>query len=525
MSSLEHTLFNTIAEKAWKKVGVTHHHGIAIPLISIRTKSSSGNGEFYDLFPLIDYCANIGMDIIQLLPLNDSDEDPSPYNALSSCALHPIYLSLNKLPYLTDALKQDLHLLEKFNHTKRIDYQALLSAKKLWLKKYLYVAEDKIKNEKKYSEFCAKNQWLKEYALFKTLKEKHHGKHWKDWEPHLSTPSKSELKRLERAESKNMEAYFLEQYLCFKQLKEVKAYGTKKGVFLKGDIPILVSPNSADVWFHREFFDLTHVAGSPPNIFNPEGQYWGFPIYHWKAMEENHYEWWKTRLNVAKDLYDIYRIDHIMGLFRIWAIPPEQSPIDGSYIPSDLALMEAQGRSLLETFVHATDMLPIGEDLGNTPLFARECLSKLGVSGTRVLRWERDWEGNSTWLPLDSYSPASLSTVSTHDLTTLTLWWKESPEEASAYAKEKGWEYGRTPTEEQLYAILYDSHHTSSLFHINLLQEYLALTPELTWENPEDERINYPGTVQECNWTYCYKEPLEVLLTHQKLQENLKSML
>src|SRR3990167_1415719 len=175
MSDVTKYLLSTITAIAWKKIGIKHHHGLNIPLSAIRTSKSSGIGEYYDLIPFIDWCHTLKMNVIQLLPLNESNNDPSPYNALSSSALHPIYLSLHALPYLDTcpSLKEKLKTMRHYNHTKLIHYNDVLQAKVNWLREYIAFAGDQIKSEKDYALFLSTHAWLSSYSLFKVFKERY----------------------------------------------------------------------------------------------------------------------------------------------------------------------------------------------------------------------------------------------------------------------------------------------------------------------------------------------------------------
>ena len=513
------SLLQTKAGKGWKKVGVKHHHGIQIPLLSIWTEKSFGNGEFLDLILLINFLSDVGMDILQLLPLNDSGADPSPYNALSSTALHPIYLSLHALPYLNSPLPN-------FNsETKRIPYWDLLDRKLDFLKRYIHEIGNKITSEKGYQIFIEKSPHLHDYALYKVLKDKNKCHLWKKWPDEIRNISKHRRKMLGKNFENEMSFHLILQYLCHTQLEKVKKHAERKGVFLKGDIPILLSPDSADVWAHQEFFDLTFCAGSPPNPFDPKGQLWKFPLYKWKVMEKNHFEWWRKRIEVAAKYFHLYRIDHILGFFRIWAIPQGKTPAEGLFIPSEAPIMEIQGKKLLETLLSFSEMLPLGEDLGDPPSFVRATIKELGIPGTKIFRRYRKWKTDRCFIPYADYIPASISSVSTHDIETVRLWWERFPEEAKDYASFKGWAYKPNLSLEYQKEILYDNHHSGSLFHVNLLQEYLALTPELTWGNPEDELINIPGTKNNFNWTYRYRFPLETLIKSKELKERIQAVL
>jgi 4-alpha-glucanotransferase len=471
----------------WGIVQKKQHHGIAVFLPALRSQNSAGIGEYYDLLHLIDWCETLGMDVIQLLPLNDSGTDPSPYNAESSCALNPLYLTL---PYPSNTLKA-------LSASKRIDYAAVRKHKMEELFRYFQEEGDAILQEEDLIDFQQENPWLKDYITFKT-------------EEDPTCPP---------------QFFLFVQYLCYTQLKSVRDYAASKNVFLFGDIPILLSPHSADVKSSPKLFDLTLSAGAPPDPYNQQGQYWGFPLYRWDAMKADSYAWWKERLSYASHFFDIYRIDHVVGFFRIWAIPLGKKPTEGFFIPGDENTWLAHGKEILEMMVSSSTMLPIAEDLGTIPDMVRPCLAEMEICGTKVMRWERYWHGDRSYIPYDRYPLFSLTCISTHDSETLQQWWKNCPEEAGAFAAFKRWVYHPVLTLEQRKTILRDSHHTASLFHINPLQEYLALFPELVADDPNDERINKPGEVLATNWTYRYRPSLEQLTSHAPLATAIRSLL
>jgi 4-alpha-glucanotransferase len=253
-------------------------------------------------------------------------------------------------------------------------------------------------------------------------------------------------------------------------------------------------------------------AGAPPDQYSDDGQNWGFPLYNWDEMERDGFKWWMERLSVAANFYHIYRLDHVVGFYRIWGIAKGEKSKNGRFIPEDKELWIPQGEKILSAMLENSPMLPIGEDLGNIPDEVRVSLQRLGICGTKVMRWERNWKGDKKFIPLDAYPPLSMTTVSTHDSTPLSLWWIQSPDESKEYALEKGWDYITPLHSDQHFAILYDSHHTTSLFHINLLGEYLAFFPDLVWPSLEDERINTPGIVSDENWTYRFRPSLEQII-------------
>jgi 4-alpha-glucanotransferase len=511
----------------YEKVKKINHHGIALPLFSLRNPQSSGIGEFLDLIPMIEWCSKIGFDVIQLLPLNDSGSDSSPYSAQSAEALHPIYLSLTALPYVKEVIpdwEEEFQRLSVCNSSQRFNYDTVLHNKLDFLWRYFEAVFPKFQNAPEFQAFVLNEPWLEDYVLFKVLKKFHHEHAWWDWGTFAKNKNKEFLRSFKEEFEHEMNFHMLVQFLAFSQWAKVRQAAVQFKVFLKGDIPILINRDSADVWANQEIFQLEYAAGAPPDMYSEEGQYWGFPIYNWAKSEETGYAFWKMRLKVAEKLYDIFRLDHIVGFFKIWAIPYGKPSKEGFFIPQDQNLWIPQGKKILEMMLASTSMLPIGEDLGAVPPEVRQTLRELGIPGTKVIRWERKWNEDRSYIPIDEYIPESMTTVSTHDSSVLAEWWLEDGEEVSAYCMYKGWEYKAPLTYKKHLAILEDAHCSGSLFHINLLQEYLNLFPKLTWTNPKDERINIPGVVLERNWTYRYKPTVDEIVTNEKLAEVMRHL-
>lgn len=518
------SLLTTAAGKAWERIGAQQHHGINTPLFSLRTKNSCGIGEYLDLIPLIDWIRSIGFDVIQLLPLNDTGDTSSPYSALSAFALNPIHLSLKQLPYLNEdtALTAKLQEFNPLNQLQRIDYKKVLELKNQFLHTYVKRFRHKIESQNNFQAFLLHHSdWLYEYALFKTLKEK------KNWQPfHLWTEKPDNFHVLLQQYKDDIQYHIILQYLCFQQMQQVRHHAEEKGIFIKGDIPILINRESSDVWFHPSLFKLDCSAGSPPDMYSREGQNWGFPVYNWTTIRNENYRWWKRRLDVASCLYHIYRLDHVVGLFRIWSIPLGRPGNEGAFDPSNPAEWIQHGETILLQLLENSCMLPIAEDLGTVPPESRVKLKELGICGTKVMRWERLWnDPGKPFIYYTDYIPESMTTVSTHDSETLKQWWKYNPDDAKEFSKFKTWDYKTDLSLDRQREILHDSHHTKSLFHINLLQEYLALFPELVWPTLEDERINTPGLISDLNWTYRYKPYLEDIVSNQPLAITMQTML
>lgn len=511
----------------WKMIGIKPHHGINTPLGALKTKNSSGIGEFYDLIPLINYCSEIGFDIIQLLPINDSGDDPSPYNALSSMALHPIYLSLKHLPFIHHYPKL-LNQLEDFNvynQCKRIEYHSVLKKKEEFLRAYFQSAGAILVGTEKYRDFLQVNNWVKPYALYKALKTSMSFASWETWPDDIASPSQERLCELYQIHHQEVEYFSLCQFLCMEQMQFVKKYADTKKVFLKGDIPILISPDSADVWINRTYFNIDYQVGYPPDYYNKDGQLWGFPALRWDVLEQDQFAWWKERLVVSSHLYHLYRIDHVAGFYRLWLIEKGKQPKDGAYVPQDLEEAIWHGHEYLSIIPLFAMILPIAEDLGNIPEEMFSSLKSLGICGTRVVRWQRQWSDDSAFIPFEDYEPLTMTCVSTHDSETLAQWWESAPEEAIAYCQWQNLDYEPILTPSNRHILLKQAHSTASFFHINLLLEYLALIPEYVSEDINDERINIPGKILSTNWTYRMVQPLEEVAANQKLKQMMRSLI
>lgn len=527
LEEVERRLLATAAGPGWQKIGVRHHHGICIPLFSLHSEQSCGVGEYLDLLPVIGWCKGVGMDVIQLLPLNDAGQGSSPYSALSAFALNPLHLTLTELPYIDKIPhhREKLAQMRYWNSTARVKYSIVRELKNVFLKEYYETVFPLISETAEYQTFLKCNSWLKSYALFKSLKEKQDWKAWEEWPIPLKSPSEAGYTDLLTEFSNTISYHEFLQYLCFTQFKRVREAANQLGVFLKGDIPILISRDSADVWHYRHYFLLHLAAGAPPDMYSRDGQYWGFPIYDWEELEKNHYDWWRDRLQVASNLYDLYRIDHVVGFYRIWVIAVGKSAREGSFLPSEEEAWIARGKKIMEMMLKAAPILPIGEDLGVVPPSVKASLAELGICGTKMMRWERRWDTDGGFIPPSEYLPESMTTVSTHDSDTLQLWWRHFPKEAKLYSEYKEWPYTPFLSFERNREILRDAHRSGSLFHLNLLNEYLALFPELISPNPSDERINIPGKILARNWTYRFRLSVEELVNHIPLKETIKELL
>lgn len=306
--------------------------GTAVPLGALYTKENPCIGEYPDLIPFADFCKECGLELIQLLPVNDTGTQSSPYSGLSAFALHPIYIRIKDIAgfpelYNSSTKFQKLYntFIEENKYSGRYNYTKILNQKNELLK-LLYEQTQTWQNgkpEPELEKFIKSNPWLITYCVYKNLKWNYMQASWKTW--HLDDQQKTpeEIKKLwdTKAFKKEHLFYAWQQLVASGQFKTAVNYVKKSGILLKGDMPILMNEDSCDAWANPQFFNQNLRAGSPADGENPCGQNWGFPTYNWKNLKENDYSWWKERLNVASKYYDAYRLDHILGFFRIWAIP------------------------------------------------------------------------------------------------------------------------------------------------------------------------------------------------------------
>ena len=312
--------------------------GTAIPVFSLRSKDSFGVGEFRDLRKLADWAAETGQSVLQLLPINDTTmtgtwTDSYPYNANSTFALHPQFLHLPDAGVKADkaykALQQELNILPA------VDYERVNNEKRRLLKAAFAKLGPKVLSSEACQKFLSANAyWLLPYAAFCVLRDDNGTAEFGKWKE-LSEYDRVRVADFCAARKQEVNFYCWEQYELDRQLKEAVEYAHAKGIAIKGDLPIGISRTSVDAWQWPKLFNLDSQAGAPPDAFAADGQNWGFPTYNWEEMAKDGYAWWKSRLGKMSDYFDAFRIDHILGFFRIWEIPVGiQSGLLGHFNPA-----------------------------------------------------------------------------------------------------------------------------------------------------------------------------------------------
>ncbi|MBQ3634177.1 MAG: 4-alpha-glucanotransferase [Bacteroidales bacterium] len=326
-------------ERPWRAAGV------AVPVFSLRTHRSRGCGEFLDLKDLADWCVAAGLKVIQLLPINDTTavrgwRDSYPYNAISVHALHPSYISVEEVyKYYgkrISALEKETGLF--LNDSNFLDYNRTRDWKDKNLRSIFTECFDKVVSDPAIQKYMDANEsWLRDYAAFAMLRDRYHTPDFRIW-PSMSRYSSSDVEAMFQPSNYSYREVWYRVFLQYhleRQLREAVSYCHNKGVALKGDLPIGINPNSADAWTNPQYFDFTLQAGAPPDFFSRDGQNWGFPIYKWEEMKKDGYTWWRARMERMQQFFDAFRIDHILGFFRIWSIPrPFRSGLMGIFSPA-----------------------------------------------------------------------------------------------------------------------------------------------------------------------------------------------
>ena len=308
-----------------------HDAGVAVPVFSLRSEDGFGVGEFADIKKLADWTKKTNLGIIQILPINDTTAnyswtDSYPYAAVSVYALHPQYISLEKLDFSLPKELVESYQAEKeaLNALDLIDYEKMISGKWKYLKAVFQTEKDKIYKDRNFKKFIKDNEyWLVPYAAFCVLRDKYKTPNFNEWKTHKKYIA-GKISQFFSAKSKDYDVSMLHawvQYQLHVQLKDAVDYTHNLGISLKGDLPIGIYRYSVEAWTEPELFGMDFQAGAPPDQFTELGQNWEFPTYNWEAMKADDYKWWKNRFKALEQYFDAMRIDHILGFFRIWRMP------------------------------------------------------------------------------------------------------------------------------------------------------------------------------------------------------------
>jgi 4-alpha-glucanotransferase len=308
--------------------------GISIHLTSIPGKNSCGCGEFEDLINLAEWCEATGLSIIQILPVHDTDENPSPYSAVNAFALNPVYMRLTSVNGHEPFLEQIIEFTKAHSAENKIPYRDIYQFKVLILREIFLSRKNSILNDHDLFRWISENDWVKYFSGYKILARINNTPIWRNWKFDPVFASENIYDNLEKLlHDKNDEFYFLSfiQFELEKQLKKTSERLSKMGINLKGDLPVLMDRESSDVWFHRELFNTGFSAGAPPDQFSEKGQNWGFPVYDIKKLNETNFHWWKERIRHLDTFFHALRLDHVIGYMRIWQVDNENDNAGSGY--------------------------------------------------------------------------------------------------------------------------------------------------------------------------------------------------
>lgn len=484
------------------------HTGVLIPLFSMSSESDFGCGDTSSLSEWTDFAKEMGFDIIQILPINEMPPGTNcPYTSLTAFAIDPIYLSVKDIENLKPELREKIKSKEfkqKIKNIKKKDYIDYDEIKKikfeiLW-EQYNYFQKffSPSSNEKiAFEEYKTKNDWwLDNYAVFRRLKDINNWKSWTEWEEGFKNPQSETIARFKNEDRFNIDFFKYIQWELDKQFFKVKSKLGSNGIKLLGDLPFMVNQESSDVWSRQYDFRLDLESGAPPDAFSEDGQKWGIPAPNWDSQLSNEFEWWRLKIKKFEELYDIFRIDHMVGFFRTWVIPKDKNKKPHFDI-LDPHLQEERGRRFLKILKHSTKMLAIAEDLGVIPDYVRKVLKELDICGYKIMRWEK--EKDETYTDPKNYYPISIATTSTHDTEPMKTWWKIIDKEEKRLFTEMIYEMEIKKIPASYSEIKRDVNlkllNSSSVIAVMSLQDITGT----------EERINLPGTTGNHNWSWRIK--------------------
>lgn len=374
-------------DQAFFEICDTKLAGTLVPVFSLRTKGSFGVGDFGDLKMMIDWVAETKQKVLQVLPINDTTSthtwtDSYPYSCISIFALHPQYADLRQLPQIADKKKAtEFEALRKeLNELKQIDYERVNDAKTDYLRIIFQQEGEQVMKTLDFKQFLKDNEhWLVPYAQYCHLRDTFGNVDSSTWKGHETwhEQDRGALLNPRSKEFNNVAFYYYVQFVLNNQMRGAHEYAMARGVILKGDIPIGVNRNGCDVWHEPQYFNLNSQAGAPPDGFSVNGQNWGFPTYNWQRMIEDGCQWWIRRFQNMSKFFDAYRIDHVLGFFRIWAIPTScVHGLLGQFAPS-----LAMTRDEIESYG-----LHFQEQLFTTPFIARWVVDRVfGIHAEEVI--------------------------------------------------------------------------------------------------------------------------------------------
>jgi 4-alpha-glucanotransferase len=480
--------------------------GTLVTLFTIPTSRSWGNGEITDKPVFARWASGAGLSVVQLLPVNEmADGQSSPYSALSAMAIDPIFISVADVPEFAanggePALsREQRQQLDDVRRSPLVTHRVVRGLKEGVLRALFERFVDQEwrpggTRAAAMSQYAERQRWwLDDYVLFRALHASHDGRYWIEWEQPLREREPHALAEARARLDPDVLYYTWLQWIAGEQWATARA--ASPNVAILGDFPFMVSGDSADVWSRQNEFRVDASVGVPPDAFSETGQDWGLPVYRWDVHEANGYEWLRQRVRRCLELFDGFRVDHLVGFYRTYVREKDGST---GFTPAEEDAQRAQGERLLSAFKEGGGSI-IAEDLGVVPDFVRESLDRLGVPGLKVLRWEREWTVESQPFRDPANFPAGSVAISgTHDTETLAEWWDnaDAAEREAVIALPRLDRAGITAAEP-----------FSGRVRDALLETLYSAGSDLVLIPVQDifgwrDRVNVPAVVNDQNWSW-----------------------
>jgi 4-alpha-glucanotransferase len=459
------------------------HAGVLLHPTSLPGNQLPGCERNGDIGPqayhFLDFLQSCGISIWQMLPLGPTHDGGSPYMSLSVLAGNSDLISLQLLLDWGWLQKKDLNPKDKLT--------SLRTAGKL------FAQRDNAPEQREYSEFLTRHEnWLPDFALFQAIHDHQQGRSWLDWPAALRDKEPQAVAEAKTQLQSDIDQIYFEQFVFFKQWAALKSYANQRGILIFGDMPIFVATDSAEVWAHREYFDLgpdgkpKTVAGVPPDYFSATGQLWGNPHYNWQRMRKDDFLWWRNRISGTLELFDLIRIDHFRGFEAYWQIDADaKTAIHGKWV-------KAPGEALFKTLSKTFGELPfVAEDLGTITPEVNALREKFGWPGMKILQFAFDGDVSNPYLP-HNHVPNSVVYTGTHDNDT-TLGWFES---LSNHDRDGIYEYLGRVQEPMPWALIRCALASTANLAVIPMQDILSLG--------EGQRMNTPGQ-RDGNWSWRFE--------------------
>lgn len=499
------------------------HVGALVPLFSIPSNDSWGIGEIPDLPIFARWLAAAGLDIIQLLPVNEMAEGQcSPYSALSAMAIDPIFIALSAVDEFVAAGGEgsldprDRKHLAAARAADAVDYAIVRDLKRRALRAAFerFEATERRQQTPRAAAFDAfwsrESWWLDDYALYRALHDEQELRHWTEWEPGLRHREPAALAEARARLASQRAHYAWLQWIADEQWQRAREHCGPVGIF--GDFPFNVGGDSADVWARQHEFRLDASVGVPPDAFSATGQDWGLPVYRWDVMAPGGYEWLQQRARRCGELFDGFRVDHLVGFYRTFV---RESDGETHFLPPDEPDQLAQGERILDALQQGGAHI-IVEDLGTVPDFVRASLDRLAVPGLKVLRWEREWEEpGKPFRDPAAYPPVSVAISGTHDTETLAEWWDQAEEDEREAAVQIPALRATGITADAPFSDAVRDALLDALFGSGSEIVLLPVQDIFGWR----DRVNTPAVMDEGNWTWRFPWAVDELSIDPVAQE------